>query len=445
MLILVILPLALQGIAMIVDEGWFHRRRGLPRWERIGHPIDTLSIALCLGWLVLAERTTDALWVYGALAAGSTLLVTKDEGVHARRCSAGEHWVHALLFVLHPIVLAALAVAWWRGHGGVVAGQLVAVVGFLAYQIVYWNAWRPPEASSTALVPVAAVAVAAPASGPIVRLEARPATPAEARVEARPEPRADARIDNRWYGPLGARWYDAEDSPIALLRAEARHRNPWIARELAAAFGARVCRVLDLGCGGGFLANDLAARGHRVVGLDTTVENLEVARARDTSRTVTYQLGDARRLPFPDASFDVVCAMDLLEHVEQPAQVVAEASRVLAPGGLFFFHTFNRTWLANLIVIKGVSWFVRNTPANLHVLALFLTPEELRAMCTAHGLEIAQLRGSRPRFRWPLWRMIATGRVGDDFEFTFTGSTQLGYTGWARKQRQLVAGAPDLA
>ncbi|MDQ3368146.1 MAG: bifunctional 2-polyprenyl-6-hydroxyphenol methylase/3-demethylubiquinol 3-O-methyltransferase UbiG, partial [Myxococcota bacterium] len=390
---LLLAPVGVQALAMLVDEVWFHRRRGLPRWERIGHPLDTLTIVLCLGWLLAMPRDASAaLPGYVALAIGSSLFVTKDEPVHARLCSGGEQWLHAVLFVLHPIVLGAFGLLWWQGETGLLAVQLAVTVAFLGYQVGYWNVWRP-----------------------------------------RAEARAAATINNEWYADLGARWYEAQDTPIALLRAEARHRNPWIAAELARGFGGRPCRVLDLGCGAGLLANDLAARGHRVVGLDATGENLAIARLRDPTGSVAYLRGDATALPFAPGSFDVVCAMDLLEHVEEPARLVAEASRVLAPDGLLFFHTFNRTWLANLIVIKGVELFVKNTPQDLHVLRLFVTPAELAAMCAAHGLAIDVLRGSRPRFRWPLWRMLVTGRVGDDFAFTFTGSTQLGYTGYARK------------
>jgi 2-polyprenyl-6-hydroxyphenyl methylase/3-demethylubiquinone-9 3-methyltransferase len=113
--------------------------------------------------------------------------------------------------------------------------------------------------------------------------------------------------------------------------------------------------------------------------------------------------------------------------------VIDEAARVLRPGGLVFFHTFNRTWQAHLIVIKGVEWFVRNTPKDLHVIDLFRAPDEVAAMCRRAGLEPVVLRGSRPRLRWPLLRMLVTGKIGDDFAFTFTRSTKLGYTGYARK------------
>jgi 2-polyprenyl-6-hydroxyphenyl methylase / 3-demethylubiquinone-9 3-methyltransferase len=406
MLVACLIPIVLQGIVMVVDEGWFHRARGLPRWERIGHPLDTLTIVLCLAWLLAtAPDSPSALPVYIGLAVFSTLFVTKDEPVHARLCGPGEHWLHAVLFVLHPIVLAAFAYLWWTGAVGVLIGQLCITLAFMAYQVIYWNLKAEPRSEQ----------VQAPAR---------------------------ARVNNAWYAELGARWYAAQDTPIALLRAESRHRNPWIASELARAFDHAPCRVLDLGCGGGFLSNYLADRGHAVTGVDTTAENLTVARANDRSRTATYELADACALPYPHSSFDVVCAMDLLEHVEDPARVVAEASRVLAPGGLFVFHTFNRTWQARLIIIKGVEWFVRNAPKDLHVSRLFVTPDELRAMCHAHGFEPPDIRGSRPRFRWPLWRMILTGKVGDDFAFTTTPSIKLGYTGIARRSSVAIAASP---
>ncbi len=386
--------IGLQALAMIVDEAYFHHRRDLPRWERLGHPLDTLTIVMCLVWLLLGGD----MHVYVALAIGSTLFVTKDEWVHAKHCSGGEHWLHAVLFALHPIVLAAFGYLAWRGETALLAGQLAITCAFMTYQIVYWNVLRD---------------------------------------------RRSRTINNKWYADLGERWYRAEDTPIALLRAESRHRNPWIADEIVRMLGPTPQRVLDLGCGAGFLSNHLAARGHHVTGIDTTPENLGVARAHDATKTAAYEVADACALPFADGSFDVVCAMDLLEHVTEPEKLIGEVGRVLRPGGAFFFHTFNRTKAAHLVVIKGVDWFVANAPDDLHVIDLFRTPAEVSSMCARFGLDVTLLRGSRPRFRWPLWRMLVTGKVGDDFAFTWTKSLAIGYTGCARRLDLSATHRPD--
>jgi 2-polyprenyl-6-hydroxyphenyl methylase/3-demethylubiquinone-9 3-methyltransferase len=242
-------------------------------------------------------------------------------------------------------------------------------------------------------------------------------------------------VNNAVYDGLGERWYEAQDDPIALLRAETAHRTPWVIDTIHARWGAAgPVRVLDVGCGAGFLANALAADGMEVTGLDASASSLAVAERHDTTRSVRYQVGDACRLPYPDASFDVVSAMDFLEHVTSPASVIAEASRVLASGGLFFFHTFNRTFLSWLVVIKGVEWFVKNTPPRLHVHSLFCTPAEVRGMCTASGLTVSAIRGQRPAISSAFFRMLATGAVPGDFAFCDTTSTATGYMGVAIRE-----------
>jgi 2-polyprenyl-6-hydroxyphenyl methylase/3-demethylubiquinone-9 3-methyltransferase len=242
-----------------------------------------------------------------------------------------------------------------------------------------------------------------------------------------------ALVNNRIYESLGERWYQAEDDPVALLRAESRLRNPWVAETIAHSFTGPAQDILDLGCGGGFLSNYLGWLGHRVVGLDASEDALAVARLHDRSGRVRYQAGDALQLPFQAASFDAVCAMDFLEHVENPERAIAEAARVLRPSGMFFFHTFNRSFLSWLIVIKGVEWFVRNTPRNLHVLRLFLKPAEVRAACERQGLRAVEMRGMRPALGRAFWQMLFTRRVPPSFAFKFTRSTGLGFSGFARK------------
>jgi hypothetical protein len=147
------IPALLQAIAMAVDEGWYHRRRGLPRWERLGHPVDTATVALCYGWLLLAEPTSPhGLPVYIGLSILSCLVITKDEPIHARACTAGEMWLHAVLFVLHPIVLGGVGLIWWLGDDRwVIAVQLGLTAALLVHQLVYWSLlWKPAPPPRTA-------------------------------------------------------------------------------------------------------------------------------------------------------------------------------------------------------------------------------------------------------------------------------------------------------
>ena len=136
-----LLPAFLQGLAMFVDEFVFHRKRGLPRWERLGHPLDTLTAALCYGWLVAVPPSQPgALSVYVGTCAFSCLFITKDELVHAKLCEPLETWLHAVLFVLHPIVFLAFGLVWRSGNDAwVLKGALGSTLALLAYQLLYWN------------------------------------------------------------------------------------------------------------------------------------------------------------------------------------------------------------------------------------------------------------------------------------------------------------------
>ncbi len=138
-------------LAMAFDEGVFHRRRGLPKWERIGHPLDTATVALAYGWLVFTSPAAPhALSVYVALCVFSCLFVTKDEFVHAKVCSPAEGWLHSILFVLHPVVFLAFGLLWWRGDAAwIVRGQLIMTVLFALYQVFYWSVFWNPEPTGT--------------------------------------------------------------------------------------------------------------------------------------------------------------------------------------------------------------------------------------------------------------------------------------------------------
>jgi hypothetical protein len=134
-----ILPLLFQAGLMSVDEFYFHRRRGLGRWERLGHPVDTLLFLVCCAYIAAQPADPAHLMPYVILSGLSCLVITKDEFVHAQACSAGEGWLHSLLFVLHPIVLFSLWQLKALGQVFSIWMQLAAVSGFFAFQVFYWN------------------------------------------------------------------------------------------------------------------------------------------------------------------------------------------------------------------------------------------------------------------------------------------------------------------
>lgn len=244
---------------------------------------------------------------------------------------------------------------------------------------------------------------------------------------------ASEQVDNSIYEGYGERWYTAYDDPIALLRAENKVKTPWILNCIQQE-GLRSATILDVGCGGGFLSNELALNGHKVTGVDLSHESIKVARAHDSTKSVEYLVADAFNLPFADESFEVLTAMDFLEHIEDPKAVIKEFSRVLKPGGLFFFHTFNRNPLAWFVIIKLVEWLVKNTPKNMHILRLFIKPQELSDYCESSEMKVQSMIGIRPKIGSIPIGNIFSRVVPESLSFALTPSLLLSYLGVAKKK-----------
>ena len=153
--------------------------------------------------------------------------------------------------------------------------------------------------------------------------------------------------------------------------------------------------VLDVGCGGGLTCEFLAQRGAQVCGIDLSVPSIEAARAHADSQSlaIDYRPGRAEALPYPDARFDAVVCVDVLEHVSDLDLTVREICRVLKPGGWFFFDTLNRTWKARIVMIWLMEYVLRKIPRGLHDWHLFITPAELQATLARAGFARATLQG----------------------------------------------------
>ena len=141
---------AVQGALMVGDEMVFHHRREVPKWERVGHPLDTVTALI--PFLIALAFKFEMPWkgTFIAFAILSCLFVTKDEWVHARLAKGGEQWLHGLLFTLHPLLFFAAWILWNAEETSWLALQVGLMGVFLAYQTLYWNGPWAPKAHSDA-------------------------------------------------------------------------------------------------------------------------------------------------------------------------------------------------------------------------------------------------------------------------------------------------------
>jgi len=208
------------------------------------------------------------------------------------------------------------------------------------------------------------------------------------------------------FGELAHRWWDpqGEFRPLHELNPL---RLGWI-DGLAPLAGKR---VLDVGCGGGILAEAMARLGASVTGIDLSAKPLNVARLHllESHLKIQYEINSAEAYAdaFP-AAFDVVTCMELLEHVPDPASTVAACAKLVKPGGRVFFSTINRNPRAYLFAVIGAEYLLKLLPRGTHDYARFIKPSELSRWCRDAGLEPLELKGMSYN---PLTNQY---RLGDD-------------------------------
>jgi len=190
---------------------------------------------------------------------------------------------------------------------------------------------------------------------------------------------------------LASRWWDpnSEFKPLHQI-------NPLRLDYIDARAALSGKAVLDVGCGGGILSESMAARGAQVTGIDMGEAPLEVARLHllESGQEVEY-----RRIPVEELAdempgqFDVVTCMEMLEHVPDPASVIAACARLVKPGGQVFFSTLNRNPKSYLFAIVGAEYVLRMLPKGTHDFAKFIRPSELTRWAREAALDTADITG----------------------------------------------------
>jgi 2-polyprenyl-6-hydroxyphenyl methylase/3-demethylubiquinone-9 3-methyltransferase len=196
------------------------------------------------------------------------------------------------------------------------------------------------------------------------------------------------------FDALAARWWDSS-GPMQPLHMMNPVRSSWILERIAAKYGSASVKLLDVGCGAGLLSETLARAGCDVLGLDAAAAAIAAAQAHAQGQglSLAYQSGTAEALAASGAKFQVVTALEIIEHVADPAAFVATLAGLLAPGGLLFLSTLNRTGAAYLTAKLGAEFLLRLLPVGTHDWQQFLTPAELGGFCRAAGLRLADTAG----------------------------------------------------
>ena len=205
-------------------------------------------------------------------------------------------------------------------------------------------------------------------------------------------------LAHRWWDPTSEFRPLHEINPLRLAHIE----------KLAGGLAGK--RVVDIGCGGGILAEAMAGRGARVTGIDLAEKPLKVAmlHALESASTVEYRLVAAEALADESpGAFDVVTCMEMLEHVPDPASTVAACARLARPGGHVFFSTLNRNPTSFLFAIVGAEYVLGLLPKGTHEYARFIRPSELARHCRAAALEVEDLTGMTYN---PITKVYALGR-----------------------------------
>ena len=204
------------------------------------------------------------------------------------------------------------------------------------------------------------------------------------------------------FNRLSATWWDSK-GPMRPLHVVNAFRLDYVVAQIASHLGRDTAsalsglRILDVGCGGGLMSEVLARLGAEVVGVDASPGNLAAARLHAQSQNVTvdYRLGEPAEVLSSEERFDVVLALEVVEHVSDVPAFLGTAAALLAPGGMLFVSTIDRTFKSFLVAIIGAEYLMRVLPRGTHQWSMFVRPEELSSALAPSNLQLRDVRGMR--------------------------------------------------
>jgi 2-polyprenyl-6-hydroxyphenyl methylase / 3-demethylubiquinone-9 3-methyltransferase len=255
------------------------------------------------------------------------------------------------------------------------------------------------------------------------------------------------RINNDIYNREGDRWWQPDFS-LSLIKP--------VFNPVRVGYSKKILELLkivpegksalEVGCGGGILTEEISNMGFTTTGIDPSAKSITTASEHSIINRlkINYIVGSGEALPVPDSMLDIVFCCDVLEHVQDLAKVISEISRVLKPGGIFIYDTFNRTFLSKLIAIKVLQdwkrWAIM--PTHLHEWKLFIKPVEMKLLLSQNQLAWKEHVGIIPDISvLKIWRFLylrAKGSLsyeefGKKFHMSESPITTVMYMGYAIK------------
>lgn len=256
------------------------------------------------------------------------------------------------------------------------------------------------------------------------------------------------RINNKVYDEEGSRWWHPDFSLNLIKTILNPVRTGYSKKTINfLKLNSEGKAALEVGCGGGFFCEEIAGLGFQTFGIDPSRQSLAAAskHASDNGLDISYLEGTGEELPFPDSMFDIVFCCDVLEHVRDLPKVISEISRVLKPGGIFIYDTFNRTFLSWFVAIKVLQdwsrWAIM--PPHLHEWGMFIKPEEIKKLLLQNHFSWKEHTGIMPDISvlkvWRYLHLRAKGKFtyeafGRRFQMVESKFTNVMYMGYALKE-----------
>ncbi len=257
-------------------------------------------------------------------------------------------------------------------------------------------------------------------------------------------------INNKIYDELGHGWWDEDGNGnlVSLRYLTNPVKFNYINTIIKNQKKDENKSILDVGCGGGYLADKLAKAGFEVTGLDPSNTSIKAAKAhaKQEKLTIKFVEGLGEKLPFKSNSFHFVCCCDVLEHVKDFTLVIKEISRVMRGGGIFFYETINRTIISKIVMIKvmqgwqGISFL----EPNIHIWDMFIKPKELIEVLSRYNFVNQETKGLSPSMNFISHffslrarnkGQISWQELGKRFNLKISNNISCNYIGYAVKSK----------